>query len=59
MFYYISAASPARSPAGTPVEPSPHKPLFLGGLTAGGQGSATSPGRSPNRSPNGTNVPFF
>lgn len=50
-------ASPARSPAGTPVDPSPHKSLFLGGLTAGGQGSATSPGRSPNRSPNASPLP--
>ncbi|GFY76619.1 endophilin-A [Trichonephila inaurata madagascariensis] len=51
-------ASPARSPAGTPVDPPPHKSLFLGGLTAGsGQTSATSPGRSPNRSPNASPLP--
>ncbi|GBN01051.1 Endophilin-A [Araneus ventricosus] len=51
-------ASPARSPAGTPVEHPPHKSLFLGGLTAGGgQTSATSPGRSPNRSPNASPLP--
>ncbi|XP_055933982.1 endophilin-A-like isoform X2 [Argiope bruennichi] len=51
-------ASPARSPAGTPVDHPPHKSLFLGGLTAGGgQTSATSPGRSPNRSPNASPLP--
>ncbi|XP_054711961.1 endophilin-A-like isoform X2 [Uloborus diversus] len=50
-------ASPARSPAGTPVDTPPPKSLFLGGLTAGGQSSAISPGRSPNRSPNASPLP--
>ncbi|KFM74401.1 hypothetical protein X975_18644, partial [Stegodyphus mimosarum] len=50
-------ASPARSPASTPVEPAPHKSLFLGGLTAGGQSATASPGRSPNRSPNASPLP--
>ncbi|XP_035221607.1 endophilin-A-like isoform X3 [Stegodyphus dumicola] len=50
-------ASPARSPASTPVEHAPHKPLFLGGLTAGGQSATASPGRSPNRSPNASPLP--
>nr|XP_015913252.1 endophilin-A isoform X4 [Parasteatoda tepidariorum] len=53
----IIKASPARSPAGTPVDPPPHRNLFLGGLTAGNQMSATSPGRSPNRSPNASPLP--
>ncbi|XP_071035213.1 endophilin-A isoform X9 [Parasteatoda tepidariorum] len=42
-------ASPARSPAGTPVDPPPHRNLFLGGLTAASP--LPSPVRSPARTP--------
>ncbi|XP_067134465.1 endophilin-A isoform X2 [Centruroides vittatus] len=54
--YPVVTASPARSPASSPVNPRQVEPLFLGSFTTG-QGSATSPARTPSRSPNASPLP--
>ncbi|XP_022242440.1 endophilin-A-like isoform X2 [Limulus polyphemus] len=55
--YTTISASPARSPATSPINPRHPDTLFLTGHGSPSTGGATSPCRSPSRSPNASPLP--
>ncbi|XP_022256389.1 endophilin-A-like isoform X1 [Limulus polyphemus] len=55
--YPMVSASPARSPASSPINPRHPDTLFLTGHGSPSTGGATSPCRSPSRSPNASPLP--
>ncbi|XP_076355520.1 endophilin-A-like isoform X2 [Tachypleus tridentatus] len=55
--YTTISASPARSPATSPINPRHPDSLFLTGHGSSSTGGATSPYRSPSRSPNASPLP--